>query len=451
MGPMDEVGRGGGGMSEGGTLSVSHHNTMHRGRRALVALIAHILLVRAASVLRTQHRRRDLSQAVPEVHFPEDAWKIAHVPDHFKVSFNVVHSRERHLVQYTTTTTLDVTPSLRLEYALGSAADGRRCLAPSFSNLSTKDKAELESQRGNSKDLLPSVKSFLKDSSNSLLEMGAATCMDKITFCDVCMKSTARSLKSGAVVGTCNEVDESQEKVCRKIIGEMSIQFKTIQSSANEVYDKFGPSGPASMFICTALECCQGSAMAFSQPLHRLESCECEHRKKEPNKTHKPFNASRKVWGGDYTNFDPKEIEKEIQRASKQHKALENKRRRAEHPEYGTGIYRGQLIKRYDDATAKILRMAPLARRKSNRTNISPLKWSREWEIVLEVSMDKGKHWTKLKIPEGRSVTEPTVHRVVTLPDLVVEAGHPVKYRLTQNTSACACCSDLFVRSFSPL
>jgi len=423
---------------------------MRRGPRALAVLIAHILLARAASPLRTQHRRKGLSQAVPEVHFPEDAWKISHVPAHFKVSFDVVNSHERHLVQYTTTTTLDVTPSLRLEYALGSAADGRRCLAPSSSNLSTKEKAELESQRGNTKDLLPSVKSFLKDSSHSLLEIGAARCMDKITFCDVCMKSTARSLNSGAMVGTCNQVDESEENVCREIIGEMSIQFKRIQSSANEVYNKFGPSGPASMFICTALECCKGSAMAFSQPLRPLKSCECKHKKKEPNKIHKPLNKSRKVWGGDYTNFDPKEIEKEIQRASRQHKALENKRRRAKHPEYVTGKYRGQLIKRYDGATAKILRMAPFARRKSNRTNTSTLKWSREWEIVFEVSMDNGEHWTKLKIPEGRSVTEPIVQRVVKLPDVVVEAGQPVKYRLTQNTSACACCSDLFVRSFSP-
>ena len=119
--------------------------------------------------------------------------------------------------------------------------------------------------------------------------------------------------------------------------------------------------------------------------------------------------------------------------------------------------YRGQIEKRYNthdqDTGANVIRTKLQTEEEENKELI----WEKPWEIALEMSIDGGANWMPLEIPEESNVTSSIVHRTIHLPPMLVQASKArpdvpskVKYRLTQKMDDCSCCSDLFVRSFSP-
>ena len=77
--------------------------------------------------------------------------------------------------------------------------------------------------------------------------------------------------------------------------------------------------------------------------------------------------------------------------------------------------------------------------------------WDEDWKIQFEISTDHGRHWIQLNIPtKFQERQSRVVKRTIAIPALLFKLGRKVKYRFTQSMGKCNCCSDLFVRSFSP-
>ena len=77
--------------------------------------------------------------------------------------------------------------------------------------------------------------------------------------------------------------------------------------------------------------------------------------------------------------------------------------------------------------------------------------WDSDWKVKFEISINNGKTWIQLNIPtKYKDRQSRIVKRNVKIPELLVKLGEKVRYRFTQYMKKCNCCSDLFVRSFSP-
>ena len=358
--------------------------------------------------------------------------------------------KQKGILQYVTMEELDVSKFVEIEYVLGSSENNHRCVHPQFAKMTSYQKGVVEAERPESIGLLPKKSS----SEFSLLEAKTLEdkpqCAPRGIMCDICLSAVATRLGKPAP-GGCGIVDTLFAPTCKSVTEAIGSQENRIKEGAMKIYRQYGPKTAASMLICEDFGCC-GTALTKemknnlkgkSQLVKTLDSCLCSYEPKKMRSTKgkvldrstaaKYVNQSRARNMVDPIIATPKLYLKRLKRSQR-------------------------AVRRSPESILKS--MSPQKRVKVSRV-MEALKgdnvtkpdnfWDEDWKIQFEISTDHGRNWIQLKIPtKYQERQERVVKRIIAIPALLFKLGGKVKYRFTQSMSKCNCCSDLFVRSFSP-
>eukprot|EP00944_MAST-04C_sp_MAST-4C-sp1_P009869 g9869.t1 len=396
------------------------------------------------SQYRDKHKR-------DKIFWPDDPWKVSRVPAAFKVGFDVVTDEAKGTLQYITMEELDVSKFVEIEYVLGSSENNHRCVHPQFAKMTSYQKGVVEAERPESIGLLPKKAS----SEVSLLEAKTLEdkpqCAPRGIMCDICLSAVATRLGKPAP-GGCGIVDTLFAPTCKIVTEAIGSQENEIKEGAMKIYRQYGPKTAASMLICEDFGCC-GTALTKemkknnlkgkSQLVKTLDSCLCSY---DPKKMRsKKGKVLDKTTAAKYVN--------------------QSRARNMVDPIIATPKLYLKRLKRGKRAVrrspASILKsMSPQKRLKVSRVmealeddNVTKPDnfWDEDWKIQFEISTDHGRHWIQLNIPtKFQERQSRVVKRTIAIPALLFKLGRKVKYRFTQSMGKCNCCSDLFVRSFSP-
>ncbi len=404
--------------------------------------------------------------------WPDDPWNINRVPSTFKVGFDVITDEAKGTLQYVTMKELDVSKFVQIEYVLGSSENNQRCIHPEFAKMTAYQKGANEAERPESIGLLPEPKkaassdtssSFPQNTNTFLLEKSSTVtstnikqlsdndsiCAPQGIMCNICLNAVSTKISTNTVQGGCNTVEAVFEKICKKVSNEVIDQEDLIKPRATEIYQTYGPKTGVSLIICKDLGCCGGPSTGNKKEefpkktLKQIDACICSYspKKLRANKVKLNRNdAAKYVNQSRVRNM----VDPIIATPDKYLKSL-NKHKKA-----------NQKIR----SVASILKSMPKHKMEKNRKIIKAVEdtanqmdnvWDNDWKVKFEISINNGKTWIQLNIPtKYKDRQSRIVKRNVKIPELLVKLGEKVRYRFTQYMKRCNCCSDLFVRSFSP-
>ena len=384
-------------------------------------------------------------------YWPDDPWKINRVPSTFKVGFDVITDEANGTLQYVSMEELDISKYVQIEYVLGSSENMQRCIHPEFAKMTAYQKGAIEAERPESIGLLPEkplLQEKTDEKKSSLIEIemnpNDSICAPRGIICDICLNAVSSKISTNNVQGGCGNIEPIFGKICNKVTKKIIEQEESIKQRAMDIYSTYGPKTGASMLVCEDLSCC-GSSAASNQnnKLKKIDNCMCSYSPKKLRSNNvklDKFGAAKYVNQSRVRNMvdpiiaTPDKYLKSLRKTTSSKENNNNNNKKKNLQTTTTSLKQKKIINAINDASNKI-------------DNV----WEKEWKITFELSINHGKSWIQIPIPtKYQDRQSRIVKRTVSIPDLFFKLGGKVKYRFTQYMNQCNCCSDLFVRSFSP-